>query len=111
MRLSNDVLHPPSVSGIVFIVVLTTPKSETASQNNDGEGDGGGTTKADDQLTAAGGSSDTYKRKLEDEDGPRASKNPRSHSPDNYVRMKLIHVMLCRTSQPVVVIVCAVMHL
>ena len=36
-------------------------------------------------FPTVGYSTDGYKRKLEDSEGQRASKNPRSSSPDNYV--------------------------
>ena len=94
IRLCDGVLHPPAkgVVGIVFVVVLASPKSEAIPQNNE-EVDSSevgvppiDVLPSDDGLAAGRCSSDGYKRKLEDQEGPRASKNPRSHSPDNYVR-------------------------
>ena len=93
IRLADGVLHLPcsGVSSMVFVVVLASLKSEVAPQSNEGgvENSGVGVVPTGDGLAAGGCSTDGYKRKLEDQEAHRASKNPRSHSPNTYVRIKL----------------------
>ena len=92
VRLSNDVLHPPSGTDITFVVVLTTPKSETTPPEDEArmECSSEVVIQSEDNSSAGSDSTVTYKRKLEDRDVPQASKNPRTKSPDNYVRMIII---------------------
>ena len=88
IRLSNGVLYPPDKgwSNFVFVVVLASAKGDGSAQISEGVDVGATQAEEDYAVAVSGCSSDSIKRKLEDQEGPRASKNPRSHSPDNYVR-------------------------
>lgn len=94
-------LRPPDKGWGDAVYVVVKPPSKVvvgSSEQTDVVGAGGGAggeleerTEGKleeppcDQFSSMGYSSDSYKRKLEDSEGQRASKNPRSHSPDNYV--------------------------
>jgi len=68
----------------VFVVVLATTKGDGTAQNVEAVG---AAHPEEEYATGASlNSTDGGKRKLEDQEGPRASKNPRSQSPENYVR-------------------------
>ena len=99
-------LQPPDKGwgDSVYIVVKPPNKAPGASGEpadgvRAGEEDGGEleerteTKLEDEEFSSMAYSSDSYKRKLEDSEGQRASKNPRSQSPDNYVSTgMLIHL-------------------
>ncbi len=87
MRISDGVMCPPEKgwANTVFVVVLTTSKGDGVGQTTEGVDAGAPSAGEGYEAPPATGSLDTGKRKLEDQEGPRASKNPRSHSPENYV--------------------------
>ena len=74
----------------VYIVVKTPIKEMGVSQPDESEAELGGAREkmavegSSEEYLSVGYSSDSYKRKLEDDGAQRASKNPRSQSPDNY---------------------------
>jgi hypothetical protein len=72
----------------VYVVVKTPIKEMSQPEEVDAELVGvreKGTEEAtNEEYLSVGYSSDSYKRKLEDDGAQRASKNPRSQSPDNY---------------------------
>lgn len=72
----------------VYVVVSNPNKEIGVSQPDEAEAELGMREKVaeecQDEFMPVGYSSDSYKRKLEDGEGQRASKNPRSQSPDNY---------------------------
>ena len=85
-------LRPPDKgwADTMYIVVKTPSKDMGLSQSDDSEVELGSLREkgsedgATDDYLSVGYSSDSYKRKLEDDGTQRASKNPRSQSPDNY---------------------------
>ncbi len=84
----EGLLRPPDKGWADTVyVVVTTPIKEVGVPDA-AEEELGVREKAEacgDEFLPVGYSSDSYKRKLEDSEGQRASKNPRSQSPDNYV--------------------------
>ena len=96
VKLVEGLLHPPDKGwgDTVYVVVNTPSKSLGGGQPAEGsdgaELEESGSEKLEelpcgDDFSSVGYSSDGYKRKLEDSEGQRAPKNPRSCSPDNYV--------------------------
>lgn len=91
----EGLLRPPDKGwgDTIYVVVNAPCKPQGAGglQHSEvAEGEERGVEKLDeltceDDFNLMGYSSDSYKRKLEDSEGQRASKNPRSRSPDNYV--------------------------
>ena len=80
----------------MYVVVTVPVKAVGGIQSAEEEVEGGESgdrgakgeeLACDDEFGSVGYSSDSYKRKLEDEEGQRAPKNPRSRSPDNYVSL------------------------
>ncbi len=100
MKLVDGLLVPPDKgwNDMVYVVVVSSNKPMGGPQQVEEEGvvdteDGGAKEEdevaCDDEFSSMGYSTDSYKRKLEDSEGQRASKNPRSRSPDNYVSFGL----------------------
>ncbi len=102
VKLVDGFLRAPDKGWGDAVYVVVKPLSKAAGSANeqaDGVGAGSGESAELEERTegkqleelpceefsSMGYSSDGYKRKLEDSEGQRASKNPRSHSPDNYV--------------------------
>ena len=89
IKLVDGLLHPPDKEwgSTVYVVVIAANKTVQQTEANEGDVLGEDREVKDDLPCEAelGYSSDSYKRKLEDSEGQRASKNPRSQSPDNYV--------------------------
>lgn len=75
------VVHAPSVPGGAL------QGGEGAELEERGSEKGDGAPCATDDFSPLGYTSDGYKRKLEDSEGQRAPKNPRSSSPDDYVSL------------------------
>ena len=104
VRLANGALYQPEKGwqGLVFVVVLATTKGDAAAQNTEGVEVSVAHPEEEYAAGAPPSSSDSGKRKLEDQEGPRASKNPRSQSPENYVRQNFVSLqilvfVLCNT--------------
>ena len=107
VKIVDDVLRPPDKgwADTVYIVVITPSKEVGGGQpEDDAERELGAAAgvqgsekvdECDDDFSSMGYASDSYKRKLEDSEGQRASKNPRSHSPDNYVSFFSCLFVLC----------------
>lgn len=87
IKVVDGVLHPPDKgwSNTMYVVVSTPSKEIPVSQSDESDmGLRGKGEECNEDYLSVGYSSDSYKRKLEDSEGQRASKNPRSRSPDNY---------------------------